>query len=88
MRVVLDTNAVSSTLLFSGTTSRIADLWQAQRIKPLLSKPFLEEYLRVLASPQFRLSAEEIRRLREEELLRFAWCLLPQGPAAGPEGSA
>lgn len=71
MRVVLDTNTVISALLFSGTASQLVPLWQARRITALLSSDILQEYLRVLACPKFKLSDTEIRRLIEEELLPF-----------------
>ena|SRR5688572_4665638 len=71
MRVVLDTNTVVSALLFSGVSSRLLPLWQSDRITLLVSKPILEEYLRVLAYPKFRLSEADIRVLVDEELLPF-----------------
>jgi putative PIN family toxin of toxin-antitoxin system len=71
MRVVLDTNTLVSAFLFSGTASRLVDLWQSGRITVLISKEILGEYLRVLAYPKFRLTEQEIRRLVEEELLPF-----------------
>src|SRR5574341_1853249 len=71
MRVVLDTNTVISALLFSSTASRLVPLWQARRISVVVSKQIVEEYLRVLAYPRFRLDDQEIRRLMEEELLAF-----------------
>lgn len=72
MRVVLDTNVVISALLFRGTAARLVPLWQRGRIVPLLTGPMLEEYLRALAYPKFRLTEDEIRGLVEEELLPFA----------------
>ncbi|OGL05626.1 MAG: putative toxin-antitoxin system toxin component, PIN family [Candidatus Rokubacteria bacterium RIFCSPLOWO2_02_FULL_68_19] len=72
MRVVLDTNTLISALLFSGTASRLAPLWQSRRITVLVSKEILQEYLRVLAYPKFQLGDHEIRALVEEELLPFA----------------
>lgn len=71
MRVVLDTNTVVSALLFSGTASRLVSLWQSRRITILISKQILQEYLRALAYPRFRLSDKEIRGLIEDELLPF-----------------
>jgi hypothetical protein len=38
MRIVLDTNGIVSGLLFSGTASRLAPLWQSRRIIVLISK--------------------------------------------------
>ena len=72
MRVVLDTNTVVSALLFTGTASALVPYWQSQRISLLLSGPMLEEYLRVLAYPKFKLTAEDVRVLLEEQLLPFA----------------
>src|SRR5574337_424337 len=71
MRVVLDTNTLISALLFSGTASRLVPLWQSRRITILLSGAILQEYLRVLTYPKFRLSNQEVRGLIEEELLPF-----------------
>ena len=72
MRVVLDTNTVVSALLFTGTASALVPHWQAQRISLLLSGAMLEEYLRVLAYQKFKLTAEDVRALLEEQLLPFA----------------
>jgi len=71
MRAILDTNTVISALLFSGTASRLVPAWQSRRFEFLISKPILQEYLRVLAYPKFRLKGEEIRSLVEEEILPF-----------------
>ena len=77
MRVVLDTNTLVSALLFRGTASRLTPLWQSGRITPLISGPILEEYLRVLAYPKFRLTDQEIRGLIEEEVLPFVETVRP-----------
>ncbi len=71
MRVVLDTNTLISAILFSGAASRLVPLWQSRRITVLLSKAILQEYLRALAYPKFRLSDQEIRELIEDQLLPF-----------------
>jgi len=71
MRVVLDTNTLISALLFSGTASRLVPLWQSGEITLLLSKAILQEYLRALTYPKFRLSDQAIRGLIEEEVLPF-----------------
>lgn len=70
-RVVLDTNTLISAMLFSGVASRLLPLWQSRRLEVLVSKPILQEYVRVLAYPKFGLDADEIRGLIEEELLPF-----------------
>jgi uncharacterized protein len=71
-RVVLDTNTLVSALLFSGLPSCLVPLWQSRQILPLVSRPVLQEYLRVLAYPKFDLSRSEIRGLLDEEFLPFA----------------
>jgi len=71
MRVVLDTNVLVSALLFRGPTSRFVDLWQSQQICPLVSRAIVEEYVRVLAYPKFRLTAAEIKTLIEEVVLPY-----------------
>jgi putative PIN family toxin of toxin-antitoxin system len=53
------------------TASRLVSLWQSRRIVMLISRAILEEYLRVLAYPKFRLSNEAIKGLMEEEILPF-----------------
>lgn len=40
-------------------------------MRPVVSAEILDEYLRVLAYPKFKLTAAEIRSLIEEELLPF-----------------
>ena len=69
MRVVIDTNVLVSALLFGGLPGRLQLLWEQGRLMPLLSRPILDEYLRVLAYPKFSLSEEEIRFLLEQNIL-------------------
>jgi putative PIN family toxin of toxin-antitoxin system len=78
VRVVLDTNAVISALLFSGVSSKLFSLWQNGLITPLLSRPILDEYLRVLSYPKFELSEKEIKELIQEEILPFAEVVRPK----------
>lgn len=55
-RVVLDSNVVLSALLFSrGRLAWIRAAWQGGRFVPLASKPTVEELIRVLGYPKFRL---------------------------------
>ena len=77
MRVVLDTNVLVSALLFTGISSELVPLWQKGTFTVLLSQEILEEYLRVLAYPKFRLSEGEIKALIEEELLPFVQIIKP-----------
>jgi putative PIN family toxin of toxin-antitoxin system len=71
IRAVLDTNVVISALLFSGPPSQLVSAWQSGRFCPVVSAPILDEYLRVLAYPKFKLTNTEIRGLLEEELIPF-----------------
>ena len=71
MRVVLDTNVVVSALLFTGISSKLVSLWQHGAITPMVSRSILEEYLRVLSYPKFKLTEGEIKGLIQEELLPY-----------------
>ena len=72
MRVVIDSNVMISALLFAGVTSQLTPLWQRGAVTLLLSRDILDEYLRVLSYPKFKLSKPEIRGLIEGEVLPFA----------------
>jgi hypothetical protein len=71
IRAVLDTNVVISALLFTGPPAQLVAAWQSSRLRPVISAPILDEYIRVLAYPKFELTSAEIRCLIEEELLPF-----------------
>lgn len=71
IRAVLDTNVVISALLFSGPPSQLVPAWQSGRLRPVVSAPVLDEYIRVLAYPKFKLKNAEIRGLLDEDLLPF-----------------
>jgi putative PIN family toxin of toxin-antitoxin system len=77
VRVVLDTNVVVSALLFTGISSKLLPLWQDNVITVLLSRAILEEYLRVLSYPKFKLSEGDIKGLIEEELLPYVETVKP-----------
>ena len=65
LRVVLDTNVVLSALVFGvGTAGRLRLGWQQGAFAPLVSTATVQELIRVLAYPKFRLS-----RLEQDELL-------------------
>ncbi|MFH2218430.1 MAG: putative toxin-antitoxin system toxin component, PIN family [Pseudomonadota bacterium] len=69
--VVLDTNVIVSALLFGGTPGKLMALWKSGCIQPFLCKEIIEETLRVLAYPRFRLSEEEINYLLYYEILPY-----------------
>jgi uncharacterized protein len=76
-RVVLDTNTVLSALLFvNGRLVPLRTAWQSGEVTPLLCAQTVEELLRVLAYPKFKLTPEE----REELLADY----LPYGEVVAP----
>lgn len=85
LRLVLDTNLVLSALLFSsGRLTWLRRAWQGGRIVPLVCKPSVEELLRVLSYPKFRLSSDEQQTLLADFLpytetvaLPESWPVLP-----------
>jgi uncharacterized protein len=65
VRVVLDTNIALSALVFRGSAAgQLRLAWQGGLIVPLASTYTVQELVRVLAYPKFRLSA-----LEQDELL-------------------
>jgi putative PIN family toxin of toxin-antitoxin system len=65
VRVVLDTNVVLSALVFrGGAAGQVRQAWQRGRVLPLASTATVQELVRVLAYPKFRLSKAE-----QDELL-------------------
>ena len=77
MRVVFDTNAIISALLFRGTASWLIEHWQSGKVTLLVSRETAHELLRVLAYPKFGLSpaqAEAVatRYLRHAERVECA----------------
>ncbi|MDR2243930.1 MAG: putative toxin-antitoxin system toxin component, PIN family [Burkholderiales bacterium] len=64
LRVVLDTNIVLSALLFdTGRLAWVRQAWQHGQIRPLVCRETVNELLRVLAYPKFKLSAQEQQEL-------------------------
>ena len=70
-KVVLDTSALISALLFEGELSRLVVQWQLGVFTPVISKATFKELETVLSYPKFRLSSEEIRMILTEEILPF-----------------
>lgn len=71
IRAVVDTNIFISSTLYEGTTSKLLFYWQRRRFIYLISKQILEEYIKVLSYPKFRLTEEEIKWIIQEELLPY-----------------
>ena len=71
-RVVLDTNILISALIFRGPSNTLVRHWQEGKIRLLVSKDVLLEYLRALSYPKFKLSKAEVLSLIKENVLPFA----------------
>lgn len=71
IRVVLDTNVVVSAILFGGPPGNLILQWKKGAIQPLISQPIIDEYLRVLAYPKFKLTEQELNFLFYQEILPF-----------------
>jgi putative PIN family toxin of toxin-antitoxin system len=69
VRVVFDTNTVVSALLFeNGQLSWLRDHWRSSEVDPLVSKPTIDELIRVLAYPKFDLKKVDIEVLLADYL--------------------
>ncbi len=85
-RVVFDTNVVVSALLFpNGRLAILRDAWRTGRATPLACKTTVEELLRVLTYPKFRLSAEERQELLGDYLPYSETLALPKRLPPVPE---
>ena len=63
-RVVLDTNVVVSALVFRhGAVAWVRNAWLARALVPLASQATIDELVRVLAYPKFRLEHRDIEEL-------------------------
>ena len=71
VKVVIDTNFLISGLLFGGTPGKLIPLWQKRTIKPMASKEIIDEYLRVLTYPRFKLDETEINFILYREILPY-----------------
>lgn len=85
-RVVLDTNVVLSALVFGGgSTALVREAWQAGRLRPLVSTATVQELMRVLAYPKFKLTADEQRELLADYLPFAEVVTLPDRPPRVPD---
>ena len=75
-KAVLDTNVVISAVLFGGELDRMVKLWRKKKFIFLISREILEEYVRVLAYPKFKLLKGDIDRIIYEEILPYTESLI------------
>ena len=86
VRVALDTNVVLSALLFGGgAAGRVRRAWQQGMLLPLASTATVQEIVRVLAYPKFRLSQAEQDELLADYLPYTQIVRIPQPPPQVPK---
>ena len=71
IRAVIDTNVIVSAILFGGIPGKLISLWKSGHLKPLASKDIIDEYIKVLAYPKFRLAEKEINYILYNEILPY-----------------
>ncbi len=85
VRVVLDTNVVLSALVFGGgAAGQVRSAWQKGALLPLASTATVQELMRVLAYPKFRLSQVEQDELLADYLPYTHIVRIPQPPPQVP----
>lgn len=85
VRVVLDTNVVVSALVFrGGAAGQVRHAWQRGLVLPLASTATVQELVRVLAYPKFRLSKAEQDELLADYLPYAETVRIPHPPPTVP----
>lgn len=85
-RIVLDTNVVLSALVFGGAaTGFVRQAWQDGSLHPMVSTATVQELMRVLAYPKFKLSANEQRELLADYLPFAEVVTIPEPPPRVPD---
>ncbi len=85
LRVVLDTNIVLSALVFNSAATRaLRQAWHSGQLQPCACTATVQELMRVLAYPKFRLNAAEQRELLADYLPFVQVVQLPDPPPAVP----
>ena len=73
LRVVLDTNVLLSALVFAGgVMGQFRKLWTSQKILPYTSKEAVQELIRVLANPKFKLDSSGQNSLLSRRVAIFS----------------
>jgi uncharacterized protein len=86
VRVVLDTNVVLYALVFrGGGAGQVRLAWQRGLVLPLASTATVQELVRVLAYPKFRLSQAEQDELLADYLPYAETVRIPQPPPKVPD---
>jgi putative PIN family toxin of toxin-antitoxin system len=83
--VVLDTNLVLSALVFPrGRLAALRTAWHGARCRPLASQATIEELMRALGYPKFKLSEDEQSELLADYLPYCLTVLMPAKPPRVP----
>ncbi len=86
VRAVLDTNVVLSALVFrGGAAGQVRQAWQRGLVLPLASTATVQELVRVLAYPKFRLSQAEQDELLADYLPYAETVRIPKLPPTVPD---
>ena len=86
VRAVLDTNVVLSALVFrGGAAGQLRLAWQRGQVIPLVSTVTVQELLRALTYPKFRLTQAEQDELLADYLPYAQTVRVPQPPPTVPE---
>jgi len=62
---------IVSAILFGGIPGELISLWKSGHIQPLASKDIIDEYIKVLTYPKFKLSEKEINYILYNEILPY-----------------
>jgi putative PIN family toxin of toxin-antitoxin system len=85
LRAVLDTSVVVSALVLrGGPGGRLRHAWQTGRVLPLVSKAPVQEFMRVLAYPKFKLSPADREELLADYLPWAEVVAIPGPPPRVP----
>ena len=84
MRAVFDTNVVVSALVFGRRLAWLRQAWASGQVVPLLCRSTIDELLRVLAYPKFRLPPAERQLLLADYLPHGEVAVLPDPPSPLP----
>lgn len=84
-RVVLDTNVVLSALLFRrGRLAPLRHEWQRATVHPLVSKATIEELVRALTYPKFKLTPDDRQEMLADYLPYCTTIAMPAKPPKVP----
>lgn len=84
-RVVLDTNVVLSALLFGrGRLAPLRLAWQQASLRPIVSRATIEEFVRALTYPKFKLALGDQRELLGDYLPYCTVVRMPTKPPRTP----